>query len=396
MAYKILTLDGGGSWALLEVMALASIYGDAAQGHAVLADFDLVAANSGGSIVLGGLATNRTLADLRDNFFLRADKRKTVFVPRDSVNIVQSIIHLGPKYDTVAKLAGLRQLLGAPGDVPLSGLAAWAGHRLPDLVICTFDYDRLRGVLFRSNRNSLGANQGGEIDPTLAQAIHASTDAPVNYFDAPAQFTGRQFWDGGIAGYNNPALVAVMEALANGVAASEIRVLSLGTGTALLPFDPDGSLGILGQPPRRQPRANALQDLFADIATLAESILDDPPDIASYHAHLALGGPVPRPGQGLPVHGNLVRMSPHIQPVLDQAGRWAVPPGISDFGALLATPIDAIEDNEVARIVELGRAWLSDGVPNQPIRINRHTLGCEIGAPTFDRALAIWRDIVSP
>ena len=395
MAYKILTLDGGGSWAVLEVMALAAMYGDAAVGHAVLDDFDLVAANSGGSIVLGGLLTNRALADLRDNFFLNSAKRKTVFVARGGIDIVQNVLRVGPKYDTAAKLAGLRTLLGAPGDVTLSALAGWAGHKLPAIVICTFDYDRLRGVLFRSNRASLAANFGGEIDPTLAQAIHASTDAPVNYFDAPAQFSGRQFWDGGIAGYNNPALVAVMEALANGVPAADIRVLSLGTGTALLPFDPQGALGDLGQPPRLQPRTNTLQDLLADISTLAESILDDPPDIASYHAHLALGGRVPRPGEGLPVHGPLVRMNPHIQPVPDGAGGWRVPPGISDFGALLATPIDAIEDNEVARIVELGRAWLADTVPNQPIRINRHTLECEIGAPTFDRALAVWRDLIA-
>ena len=70
MTYRILTFDGGGSWAILQVMALAKIYGDDARGHDVLSDFSLVAANSGGSITLGGLVENRTLADLWDNFLL--------------------------------------------------------------------------------------------------------------------------------------------------------------------------------------------------------------------------------------------------------------------------------------------------------------------------------------
>ncbi len=48
--FKILSLDGGGTWALLQVRALQLIYGPSVKGHEVLKDFDLVAANSGGSI----------------------------------------------------------------------------------------------------------------------------------------------------------------------------------------------------------------------------------------------------------------------------------------------------------------------------------------------------------
>ena len=52
MSYKILSLDGGGTWAILEVMALKAIYGGDTPGHQILAEFDLAVANSGGSIVL--------------------------------------------------------------------------------------------------------------------------------------------------------------------------------------------------------------------------------------------------------------------------------------------------------------------------------------------------------
>ena len=51
--FRILSLDGGGSWALIEVKALIALYGAGATGHEVLSHFDLAAANSGGSIVLG-------------------------------------------------------------------------------------------------------------------------------------------------------------------------------------------------------------------------------------------------------------------------------------------------------------------------------------------------------
>ncbi len=396
MTYKILSLDGGGSWAVLQVMALAALYGETATGHEVLADFQLVAANSGGCLTLGGLLENRTLADLRDNFFLNEAARRSVFVARGGLaSLPQALLHLGPKYSTAGKLAGLQKLLSRCGATKLSKVGG-AAAGMPDLVICTFDYDRLRGILLRSNRASRAASFTDELDLTLAEAIHASTNAPVNFFDVPANLPQaaptRQFWDGGIAGDNNPVLVAVIEALANGHAAGAIRALSIGTGTVFLPADPDHRLGVLGQPSRCLPRSNFVEDLLADVTTLATAVLDDPPDAASFHAHVALGGKLPAGPALVQASGPVVRLNPMIQPVRDADGRWATPPGISDFGALARLDIDAVAQADMLRIVELGRAWLANTVPNQPIRTNRDTLACEIGQPTFDRALAAWRD----
>ncbi|HEY6347215.1 MAG TPA: hypothetical protein VIY49_37465 [Bryobacteraceae bacterium] len=66
MNYRILSLDGGGTWALIQVKALIALYNgdDKTAAQTVLQDFDLVAANSAGSIVLGGLVENLTLGDL--------------------------------------------------------------------------------------------------------------------------------------------------------------------------------------------------------------------------------------------------------------------------------------------------------------------------------------------
>jgi len=61
--YRILSLDGGGTWALIQARALRQIYGDL-RGRDVLAQFDLVAANSGGAIVAAALACDFTLSEI--------------------------------------------------------------------------------------------------------------------------------------------------------------------------------------------------------------------------------------------------------------------------------------------------------------------------------------------
>lgn len=47
MVYRILSLDRGGTWSLIQVKALMALYGESTSGHTVLKDFDLVAGNSG-------------------------------------------------------------------------------------------------------------------------------------------------------------------------------------------------------------------------------------------------------------------------------------------------------------------------------------------------------------
>jgi patatin-like phospholipase/acyl hydrolase len=108
MAYRILSLDGGGSWALIQVRALIALYSETKRGNEVLADFDPVAANSGGSIVLGGLIENLQLGDILQ-YFLDAEKRSAMFSPTDSVvdTVLSSTLGIGPKYATEPKLLAL-------------------------------------------------------------------------------------------------------------------------------------------------------------------------------------------------------------------------------------------------------------------------------------------------
>jgi hypothetical protein len=400
--FPILSLDGGGSWAILQVMALQRIFGDDANGHDVLAAFRLVAANSGGSITLGGLIENKTLSDLRDNFFGSLQQRETVFVPAGLLDDPEAFLlrplGIGAKYRTDAKLEGLRRLFTRFGDTSLSALPRRTdpsarfpeGAPFPDILIAGFDYDRTRGYLFRSNRNSLARNAGDRLDPTLAEAVHASSNAPVLYFDKPAAVQGQQFWDGGVAGYNNPVLIGVVEALANG--AGDVHALSIGTGTVFLPFDPDHTLP---QALARRPRVSAAID---DLKELAAAIVDDPPDVASFHAHVALRGMLPAAGSTEPAPSPIVRLNALIQPVRDGDGAWRVPDGLTlnDFSDVQQLPMDAIEQPAVDLIVRLGEAWIGNTVLNQPVRANRETLACEIGYRTFAEGVAAWRRLTGP
>ena len=430
-AYRILSLDGGGSWSLLQVMALQAIYGKGVRGHDVLKNFDFVAANSGGSIVMGGLLTNKPLGELKD-FFLNQQARQSIFKslpfeldegpkPLKSLwnRAMRRFTSVGAKYQTGAKLQGLRSLLGPTGDKSLLEL-----HRDFDMrhgkhlhfLVCGFDYDRKRAKFFRSNTASLSGssqtplptflpvNQKSEWrDATLAEAIHASSNAPVMYFVEPARIdysvdgTKRdeeRYWDGAIAGYNNPIIPAVVEALANRkyIKADNIQVLSIGTGTVLLP---PKSLGPASDACLLQGDPKDLT-LLGDLKELAGSILDDPPDSATYSAHVILGQALPDakavPPIRPPVSGTVIRMSPLIRPVrLYPGAKWLLPVGlrIDEFAQLTNLELDAVSQDEIGLLEKLGKLWLADAMSNQAIRENRN-FEVQIGHHHFSEACRAW------
>ncbi len=391
MSYRILSLDGGGTWALIQVKALMQIYGAGATGYDVLKDFDLVVANSGGSVVAAGLASNFTLKQILDDF-TTPSWLNSIFVNLpfyDQLDPLRLVLPM-PKYDAAAKLTGLRAALRPTGDIPLDQLPAqWGGK--PHLLITSFDYDRERAVFFRTNTQSPTKSGAGPIAATLAQAVHASSNAPIKYFDQPAAFSNHQFWDGAMAGLNNPVLVGIIEALACIGAAQKptIRVLSIGTGNVFLPQHG-------GHPPLVQTPVKP--GYISDIGKAAICILDDPPDEATFAAYSVLDGafaPLP-----YPIPSNIVvRLNPLVQPLPGPGGTWTVPAfsvngqpfDESGFARLIALGIDAKQPNDLVLIEAFCDAWLADIVPNQSIRANSDTLDCEIGHPRFSVGMAAWK-----
>lgn len=390
MAYRILSLDGGGTWAMLQAMALQRLY-PGKRGHAVLADFDLVAANSGGSIVLAGLADDRSLDEIVALFRDR-EKRRSIFV-RKALPSPTAIFGLGPKYSATRKGAGLHALLGRAGQVTLDALAAHLPRRPSGepvrLLITAFDYDTSRAEFFRTFATHAGSRPARI---KLADAVHASTNAPVNYFDEPALvgvpnasgngFIQRRYWDGAIGGYNNPLMAAVVETLSDPATPRPIEARSIGTATVrLAPFD---SQPLPAEPELRVSRSRP--KLFADLKKVASSINDDPPDAATYGAFIVLGNDPKTDTDG----GNLVRLSPSIQPVFEN-GAWRPPAGFSasDIRTLCDLGMDAVEDYKALWIERLGQHWIDGAFPNQPIRYGAN-LTCQIGTPSFAAGAARW------
>jgi hypothetical protein len=393
MNYRILSLDGGGTWALIQVKALMALYDWATPGHNVLRDFDLVAANSGGSIVLGGLLENLTLGQIM-GLFEDERIRKAIFSPTcRGYELFHDLFRFGPRYSAKNKLPALKKALPMTGMLPLKKAAEKLRRPGSEedlhLLITSFDYDRNRATFFRSSKIDVPSwGKGEAADVTVAEAIHASTNAPVNYFDAPAKIPGRpkRYWDGAIAGCNNPVLAAVTEAIGKKQMPGNIVALSIGTASVVLaPPQP-------GQPPSPYVTPIIRSWLLADLQKLATAILDDPPDIATFLAHVMTGSGVElRPDPG----SRIVRMSPLISPVKDATGAWSSPVGMTEaqFDYLTHLDIDAIEPEQVDAISTYAGLWLRGSAPNQPIRMNGDTLKPELGQGTFAQAKDAWNVI---
>jgi len=392
MAYRILSLDGGGAWALIQVRTLMNLYGADATGHQVLRNFDLAAANSGGSLVLAGLVEDLSLGDVA-NYFLDETKRRSIFSPTNSVfdSVLEATLGMGPRYSAAAKLPAIERLLPKTGDAPLAG--SMDGLNGPSgapvhLLIVGFDYDLNRAVYFRSApaaRAGLGVGEPAAV--TLAAAVHASTNAPINYFDAPATLPGApdQYWDGGITGNNNPVLAAVVEALVLGQQAADLQALSLGTASVSFPLAPPGAS------PGPLEAARSQTSLAGDLQKLATSILDDPPDAATFIAHTLTGGST---GLADPVISRIVRMNPLISP-LPGGGGWQPPPGwsVAQLQYLSKIDVDAVVQSDVLYVDDYCQYWLADGAPNQPIRPNGRNFdpsAPEIGYAKFSQAKTAW------
>jgi hypothetical protein len=392
MTYRILALDGGGAWALLQAMALDRLYGGL-DGHAILRRFDLAAANSGGSIVLAGLVKGLKPAQIAA-LLLKEEKRRSIFVARNPLGRAWS--SQLAKYDPEGKRAGLRALMNEGrnpvADLSLAEAAATIGAGAPGLMIAAYDVDRNRGRFFRSFNTQLSTEQPHPFEPSLCDAVHASTHAPIFYFAECATVADRRnpadrrrFWDGALAGMNNPVMAAVIDAYALGQ--RDIAALSIGTGTVWRPLAaPDSATD-----PALVASEASLQ-LFASISRVAGTILDDPPDNATRDADLLISTDQQR----------LVRLNPVIRPERNAANKWDAPASydaIGTDGALAAfrtladMDMDAVAPWEVTAIKQLGERWLADAIPNQAIRWNPTDGQPVTGQIRFSDALSAWRQL---
>src|SRR5262245_32957187 len=263
-------------------VALDALY-PGMRGREILVRFNMVAANSGGSLVLAGLLKDQSASEVLATFD-HPDSPTSLFVRLPLLARLPSLIGLGPKYSTAKKRERIRASLDAIHERLMSNLADLfpSPARAPKIFVVGFDYDRLRAVFFRSY-NTRADQTASTI--SLIDAVNASSTAPLVLFDKPAISREQRYWDGAIGGYNNPVLAGVVEALIDGVPATEIVALSLGTGrTSHVPFDHSIKAG---PPEFFVHRGRAC--LVGDIRKLAGSIREEPPDAAIYAAYVVMG-----------------------------------------------------------------------------------------------------------
>lgn len=400
---KILSLDGGGSWAILQAMALQEIYKDLPGGtncRNILNDFDLIVANSGGSLILAAMIEYadddiQVVIDM-----MRTETiRKKIFVKLGLFDRLLRVfgLDIGPKYDASKKEKGFLYALPKFGETNMSELSAL--RNIPkNIIICGFDYDTTRATFFKTNQNPNKPNKYRLVD-----AINASSNAPVNYFNGPVQFKfdseiHHRFWDGAVGGYNNPILVGITEALnvfnEDNTTLHDLKILSIGTGNNLIPIE-DYTITNMrreGYPQLVQKKKSA--GLKNDIPKMATSILSEPPDAANYIAHMVLGG-IYNGDDAKPIEAEFVRLNPLVQPVLND-GKWDFPKNITDekdkriFTDLIELDMDAVEQEKVDMIFKLGEWWINDDVVNQSVRYNGQNFNTTIGTGRFSLGKKQW------
>jgi uncharacterized protein len=431
MAYRILSLDGGGSWALIQARVLKDLY-PGMRGHELLRNFELAIANSGGSLVLACLCNDMKLDEIVD-VFENEDNRKQVFSKltfneklkaHDLLSLIRKLIHIGPKYKATRKIEGLRRVLTSYDhlynqkiisrpiiDTYLDELPEIIKKPELNILIVGYDYFQERVSFFRSNLTSLtdGFSPGKKIRISLGGAIHSSSNAPINYFDEPATVNVEGvlkqdqrttwYWDGAVAGFNNPVLAGLIEAITNNpqLPLDEFKVLSIGTGltqrAVITDYNSstDRELREIYEKNKNNPYVisdNSFKFLH-DIKKMSGSILSDPPDSATFIAYSILHRDfkVDNP--------NLVRINPCVTTSLKDS-IYSVPdvyinrPDI--FNKLLDLDMDAVETPDLELITDLCVKFITDqnpAIPNQFIRgdaKNKH-----IGYGSYREAKERWK-----
>lgn len=405
--YPILSLDGGGTWSLIQVRILQWRYGADACGHDVLRNYRLVIANSGGAIVLAGLCLNMRLNEIR-RLFENEDILREIFDKR----FISSITGIN-RYKTESKASALRKYLrsensGVTHQSFLRAIPGAIGHDIK-IIITGFDYDRTRAIYFRSDNNSpmessviikRVSNDAADAmsfeNMTLLDAVHVSTNAPVVYFNKPAQYQTyangvtytKYGWGGAIGGNNNPVFAGVLEALSYGTALDDIHVVSLGTANTLIPV----LYGTPDEPAYEYEwlvRYSHLENDRKEIKKMASAVISDPPDAATFNTFHLMRLPYMQRCK------RLIRINPLIKPVLDEnSDIWKMPGKNwkpADMSHLFEIDMATTSSGDIACINDFTDDFISGFVDNQGIRVGGRGLRAILGHLKFQDALDDWR-----
>tara|TARA_R110002051_G_scaffold137916_2_gene210510 strand:- start:14664 stop:15869 length:1206 start_codon:yes stop_codon:yes gene_type:complete len=370
--YKILSLDGGGSWAIIQLLTLKDKYGNA-EGYEILKKFDLVIANSGGSIVLAALAENYTI-DKAISLLKEKKNRELIFhknsfkdryFPVDYLGLFNA--GFGPKYSQKRKKEAFESLFPEIDKVQMHELPKLIGNESLKIVVATYDALNNRAKFFKS----FYTDPERKDSVRLTQAINGSSNAPVQYFDFPARFKAQgsdvfyELWDGALGGFNNPILAGIIEAYKLGVDLKTIRVVSLGTSNSLMSADAKENFWDWKQVAlifkgkkfafsKWKPQFNFFKET---VLHQAKTILYQPPDTANYIAMMFL-----KAATGMALNEQIIRLSPLIH--FDTNTPKELIPLVQELYTL---DMDLTKDEEIDTLIKCFNAWKAGQLYNQPI-----------------------------
>ncbi len=347
---------------------------------------------------------------------------------------------MGPKYSAKRKLKGLRNVLSDAKTIEFPNIIDTHLTEIPvmigknynenyiEIVIAAFDYFRERSTFFRSNANSATNRFSAKsfYNITLAHAIHASSNAPVNFYDSPAEVKvelandlikkpehrRNWYWDGAVAGFNNPVLAGLIEAMTNhpDVSMNQYYILSVGSGQSRKAVVTDYKYADKRQTRkiftknRTKPfvQSETSFKFSGDIKKISGSILDDPPDTATFMAYCILD-------PAFANDANLVRINPCITPDYNANDLSFEYPEVyknqtAKFDALISMDMDAVSDEEVSLITDLCDKFIvsQEGLPfvqNQLIRGEFNQENCSkhphgyLGHASYCEAKTRWMEL---
>ncbi|WP_291961887.1 patatin-like phospholipase family protein, partial [Maribacter sp.] len=357
---------------IMQLLTLKDRYGNI-NGHQILNKFDLVIANSGGSIVLAALAEDYTI-DKAISLFKEEKNRAAIFhknrfkdryFPVDYLGLFNA--GFGPKYSTKRKKEAFEHLFPQIDKIQMNELPKHIGKNSLKIIVATYDALNNRAKFFKSFSN----NPDTDDSVRLTQAINASSNAPVQYFDFPARFKAQgsnifyELWDGALGGFNNPILAGIIEAYKLGVDLKTIRVISLGTSNSLMSEDAKKDFWnwkqIALQFRRKKLRFSTWKpqlNFFKEtVLHQAKTILYQPPDTANYIAMMFL-----KAATGKDLNDHIIRLSPLIH--YDVHTPKEIVPLVKDLYLL---DMDLTKDEEIDKLIACFMAWKNGLIYNQPI-----------------------------
>ncbi len=396
--YKILSLDGGGSWSILQLLMLKEKHGNIT-GHELLKQYDLVIANSGGSIVLAALCENYTIAQAQslfdDGVFLNKvfskNKFKERFFPTDYLGLFGS---LGPKYSTKRKKEAFENTFQKVNKRQMAELPEWIGKPQLKIIVATYDALNNRAKFFKSFHNG----EGPYDSVRLTQAINGSSNAPIQYFDFPTRFKTKEsevfyeLWDGALGGFNNPIAAGICEALKLGVPAKDIYVISLGTARKIMSMEDKNTFwdarriaqGFKGKKFKLGKFKSQLNFFKMTVINQAKTIIYEPPDWANYVSMMLL-----QQNDLADVEKRIVRISPFLH-LTDESTSEIMED-------LYKMDMDLTEDEDIKKLYKCYALFESGKIHNQPLdyKITRdNQLIFKRGHRSFKEALKQWNSII--